>query len=71
MTTVMLETMSTMVLVMPSGMFSRPCGQLPGVGADAQQDVGGKQRAEQHDFGSQKEPDADFGVEQAGVRAGF
>jgi len=51
--TVMLETMSTMVLVMPSG-CSKARGARCRRGADAQEDVGGKQRAEQHDFRRQK-----------------
>src|SRR5258708_37733625 len=29
-TTVMLEQMRTMVFVMPSGMFNKPCGESPG-----------------------------------------
>ena len=38
-----------------------------GIGPDAQQDIGGKERAEEHDFGGQKEPDANLGIEEAGV----
>src|SRR5213593_3450884 len=40
-------------------------------GPDAQQDIGGKQRPEEHYFRGQKEPDPHFGVEKAGVRPGL
>ena len=43
----------------------RPCA---GLGSHAQQHVGGKQRAEQHDLGGEEEPDAQLRVVQAGVR---
>ena len=68
MTTVMVEMIRTRVLNVPIGMFSQPCGQFSRR-ADAQQDVGGEQRAEQHDFRREKQPDADLGVVKAGVRA--
>ena len=37
--------------------------------ADPQQNVRGEERAEEHDFGGQKQPDADFGVVKAGILA--
>ena len=43
----------------------RPCA---GLGSHAQQHVGGKQRAEQHDLGGEEEPDAQLRVVEAGVR---
>ena len=39
--------------------------------ADAQQDVGGEQRAEQHHFGRQEQPDPELAVRQARVGPGF
>src|SRR5437867_5347434 len=39
--------------------------------AHAQQDVGGKQGAEEHDFGAKEQPNADLGVVEAGVLAGL
>ena len=42
----------------------------PLFGADAQQDVGGKKPAKEHDLGRQKQPDADLGIVKAGVRPG-
>jgi hypothetical protein len=43
----------------------------PGIiGTEAEEDVAGEQAAEEHDFGGEEEPDADFGVIEAGVGAG-
>ena len=40
------------------------------IGTNAEEDVGGEQAAEEHDFRSEEEPDADLGVVEAGVRPG-
>jgi hypothetical protein len=66
---VMAESARMMVLAVPSVTSSQPCGHMP-VGADAQQNVGGKKSAEEHHFGREKQPDADLGVVNAGVRPG-
>ena len=67
----MAESASSTVLIVPSGTLSQPCGQVPGRRADAQQDVGGEQPAEEHHFGGQEQPDADLGVVEAGVGPGL
>ena len=46
-------------------------GPGAGIGADAQKNVGREQRAEEHDFGGQEQPDADLRVVKAGVRPAF
>ena len=53
------------------GDVEQPMRPGAGVRADAQQDVGGEERAEEHDFRSEKQPDADLGVVEAGIRPGF
>ncbi len=68
---VMAESASSSVLMVPSVTLSQPCGQVPGLRADAQQNVGGKKSAEEHHFGRQKQPDAELGVVNAGVRPVF
>ena len=44
-----------------------PMGPITFHRSHAQQDIRREERAEQHDFRGQKEPDADFGVVKAGV----
>ena len=49
----------------PSRTLSSPCGHS--ARADAQEDVGRKQRAEQHDFRREEQPDAELAVGEPGV----
>ena len=44
----------------------RPLG-----GTDAKDDVGGEERAEQHHFGREEQPDAELAVRSAGVGSLF
>ena len=39
-------------------------------GIEPEENVGGKQTAEKHHFGSEEEPDADLGVPKAGIGPG-
>ena len=68
---VMAESARMSVLSVPSRTFEPAVRPGAGRGADAQQDVGGKEPAEQHDFGREKKPDAELGVVKAGVRPGL
>ena len=61
------EPISTTVLSVASGTFRivAPSGHV--VGAGPQDDVGREERAEEHDFGREKQPDAELDVVQPGV----
>jgi hypothetical protein len=61
-TTVTDEVISTAVLKVPMGMLSNAVRPVEGIGANAQENIGGEQAAEEHDFGGQEQPDADLGV---------
>ena len=50
------------MLKVPIGIFSKPMRPRPRVRSHSQQNVGGEQRAEEHHFGCQEQPDANLGV---------
>jgi len=63
----MLDVISTSVLTVADRDIQPAARPVALRSAHAQQDVRREQRAEQHDFRGQEEPDADLGVVKAGV----
>ena len=71
MSVVMAESASTSVLMRAQRHVLPAVRPFAGRGADAQQHIGGKKPAEEHDFGREKKPDADLGVVKPRVRPGL
>ena len=70
-TVVMLEVISTRVLTVPDRNIQPTVRPKTFRRAHAQQNVSGKQRSEEHDFGRQEQPNADLGIVKPGIRPRF
>ena len=61
------EAIRIAVFIVPTGTLRRPCGQSREPRPVAE-NVSGEESAEEHDLGSEEEPDADLCVPKTGVR---
>ena len=57
------------MLVRPSQTFWTWLRPGAVVGAEAHEEIGGEDRAEEHDLGGEEEPDAELAVVEAGIGA--